>query len=321
MYSQCQIATLTSRFPCPMRPLVLAPAILLLLAACTAAPKPYTEIRLPKNELENFGYQGQEETFAHSNFLAKHGAELPAHVLKELQNSAESTTGSGRTYAEYETAQLRFCQELVSPCPEYSMCRYCQVFGSGGSTLVAASTAAIGPNNVLLSKYNSQWSVFQGKEKLFSAPMAYGPDGVIQSIQIFEGKPAVAFTRTVRPSKSEDQPMPEMAPDIFYDGAFFNAKYGVYGSHGVFSYKGKIGFIGQKDQTEYVSDNGEKYFKQYVYFDGKPVSPAFDAIRTESCCDMPSTRLRVFDNGALVFVGERDHYGILTEIDLNASTP
>lgn len=299
-----------------MRPLIPTVFILLLLAACTSAPKPYTEIRLPTKDPEGF-YDGQDEAFAHSNFLAKRGTELPKHVLEERPNSAESMTGSGRTYAEYEAAQLHFCQELVSPCPEDSMCRYCQVFGSGSSTFVAASTATIDPNHPFPSKYNSEWSFYDGKKKLFSSPMAYEPEGTIQRVEIIDGKPAITFIRTLR-YISEDI-YPEMTTDTFYDGAFFNAKYGVYGSHDVFSYQGKIGFIGQKDQTEYVSDNGEKYYKQYVYFDGKPVSPAFDAIRTESCCSMPSTSLHVFDNGALVFVGERDHYGILTEIDLNAS--
>ncbi|MEI8230175.1 MAG: hypothetical protein WCG83_03475 [Candidatus Peregrinibacteria bacterium] len=278
----------------------------LTLAACTSAPKPYTEILLSKNP--EFSYLGQDEAFAHANLLAKRGRELPTDVYGWMTTDSIQAHISTKLFSAAETqASLDTYCTSIAHCPaQSSLCPgMCQLFHSTGERIILAASVdrTKSSDDQLWYKYNSHWSVFDGEKELFSAPMSYGPDGVVHRVEIINEKPAVTFTRSIKPPVPGEV-QPTTTSDLFYDGVFFNQRYGMDGSHSIFTYRGKIGFVGTKDG------------KEFIYFDGKPVSPAFDAIRTESCCSMPSTQLRVFDNGALVFVGERDGYGILTEIDL-----
>ncbi|MEI8229940.1 MAG: DUF4952 domain-containing protein [Candidatus Peregrinibacteria bacterium] len=267
-----------------MKKLILLLA--LVFAACSSAPKPYTEIRLSKNP--EFTYQGQEEAFSGANLLVKQGKELPTNQLMPV--------------SELSDPNIRFCHRYVPLCTmKYATaCGQCSFFSSADHSFVAVNTGYDAP---ILTWKSYEWSFFVDGKKLFSVPMEYGSDGPIQRVDLAEGKPAVSFRRALELPAS-DKELPKTASDVFYNGTFFNERFGVDGSHAVFTYGKKIGFIGRKGG------------KEYVYFDGSPVSRAFDAIQTSACCAAPMTELRVFDNGALVFVGERDGYGVLTEIDL-----
>lgn len=273
-----------------MKKLILL--LTLTLAACSAAPKPYTEIQLRKDP--EFTYVGQEEAFSGANLLARHGRELASNQLMPKN--------------ELSDADVRFCHRYVPLCTvKYATaCAQCAFFSSADHTFVAVDTGYGSPpdadGNYGWPYY--EWTFLEDGKKVFTVPMEYGSDGPIQRVEIVDRKPAVSFRRAVALPASNKE-ISKTTSDVFYNGVFFNEHFGVDGSHAVFTYGGKIGFIGMK--------NG----KEFVYFDGKPVSKAFDVIRTSACCAAPMTELRVFDNGAFVFVGERDHYSILTEIDLN----
>ena len=278
-----------------MKKLILILA--LTLTACTTSPKPYTEVRLSKaDEIASVEKHGvYEETFSGANLLAKQGKELPSNQVREWQKT------------DLKLSTLRqerdFCHQYIPRCTTNdSWVCICEVYDDT-KRFVAAFDGDFSYRDI--TQY--QFSFYEGKRKLFSAPMEFGSDGPIQRVDLVEGKPAVSFRRALELPAS-DKELPKTTFDVFYNGTFFDEHFGVDGSHAVFTYRGKIGFIGRKGG------------KEYVYFDGKPVSKAFNVIRTSACCAAPMTELHVFDNGALVFVGERKGYGILTEIDLNTAT-
>lgn len=262
----------------------------------------YTEIRLKK--LTDFVYEGEKEAYARAPLLAKQGSELPSNRINETLTIIPQNVG--------------FCHQYIPECRimqpprgyerevfTSSACSMCSFYALSGHTLSVVNTR-YGNNMNTLSLSSYMWTIYEDQKKLISAPMEYGTDGPIESVEVVAGKPAVTFLRVLEPSHSLNE-LPRTSIDVFYDGQFFNEKYGVEGSRSAFSFDGKIGFIGKLKG------------KSYIFFDGVPVSRAFDTIRTVACCAAPSTTLRLFDNGALVFVGERDGYGVLTEIDLKAT--
>lgn len=93
--------------------------------------------------------------------------------------------------------------------------------------------------------------------------------------------------------------------DIYYDTGFLTDQFAVDEVKYIFMYKEKIGFVGRED------------LKEYIFYDGKKVSEAFDTITTESCCTEPRPIIEIYDNGAFVFVGKRGQELYFTEVDLN----
>lgn len=281
-----------------MRSLVLALLLSCSLSACAEVLKPYTEIQL--QSLQDFEYAGEQEAFSGANLLAKYGREISMNRLDEVYPLTE--------------AHVRFCHQFFPECRMMPRlpgqaheetftthaCGLCISYSSSGHTLSAVYTG-YGKSMNALSDY--EWTLYEDGKKLFSAPMEYGSDGPIRSVDMVNGKLAVSFRRVVDLPASA-QEIAKNTSDVYYDGEFFNERYGVEASHDAFSYNGKIGFIAALQG------------KEYVVYDGVPVSKSFDAIRTKACCATPASRLRLFDNGAFVFVGERNGYAVLTEIDL-----
>ena len=205
----------------------------LTLTACSSVPQPYSEIQLPiiKPGSNMYGsniYEEVDKTLAPKNWLSRKGTELPIDVLQQSVNPSTS---------------LQFCQQYVSVCPENSLCQYCQIFKGNGHTFVGASSGALNTIDGLANKYNSTWSFFDGKTKLFSTHMSDYADGAIDRVEIVNGKPAITFSRPKRhlPTNVDS----DITSDVFYDGMFFNEHFHVDASHEVFLYKGKIGFIGE----------------------------------------------------------------------------
>lgn len=152
-----------------------------------------------------------------------------------------------------------------------------------------------------------QWAVYANKKLLFIAPMYFAADGPVLERRIVAGKPAVTFRRDLRVGTIDEAPaLADVPIDTFYDGAFLSDRYWIEGSHGLFAYKNILGFVGKQEG------------KEYVFFNGKPVTPAFDAIRTFSCCTVPHTDLRVYGDGMLYFSGERGEHVYRGEVDLDA---
>ncbi len=153
----------------------------------------------------------------------------------------------------------------------------------------------------------AQWTLFKNEQAIFSAPMNYSTEGPIVSFTVLEGHPAVTFQRDLRQGVLDDNgPKPgEVTQDTYYQGKMLNETYDLEASHGLFVFKGMIGFVGKREG------------KEFLFFNGKAVTKPFDAIRTESCCAVPHFPVEVHDNGAVVLVGERGDNAYLTEVDLN----
>ena len=93
--------------------------------------------------------------------------------------------------------------------------------------------------------------------------------------------------------------------NIFYEGRNINKEYSFKRSRYLFSYKGKIGFIIEEENQD------------YLYFNGKKISSGFDVIRSYSHEDPSPPLLKIFDNGALLFGARKGKDNYIGEIDLN----
>ncbi len=258
------------------------PLVSLFLCACTAfvgvnARPGYSETRIAAVAESEVFYRGDEE----------------------------STDRTSRKLVVYENAKPEsFSGIRHDSCEEVGFADGpCEVFRAGRHEII---------NGIMTSQADLSapeiWSVYVNKRLLFSAPMYFGAEGPVLQRRIVAGKPAVTFRRDLRGTVTQDAPSPSDIPlDTFYDGSFLSDRYWIEGSHGLFSYKGIIGFVGKQDG------------KEYVFYNGVPVTEAFDAIRTHSCCMVPRTDLRVYDDGSLYFAGERGKYVYHTKVDLNAS--
>lgn len=138
---------------------------------------------------------------------------------------------------------------------------------------------------------------------LFEAPMNYGAEGPIIDFRLVNELPAFTYRAGTYDNSTEN---------IFYNGETMNEKYGLSGSHFLFSYKDKLGFVTQKDG------------KEYIFFNSKIVSEGYDQIPTSSCCMTLPEVFKLYDNGALVFraVNNKDDSGLfhdywVVEVDLN----
>ena len=122
----------------------------------------------------------------------------------------------------------------------------------------------------------------------------------IEDIRIVNNKLAFTFVQNCDPNNSH-----QLAQrNIYYNGETFNEKYGVQGTHYLFAYQEKLGFVIK------IND------KEYIFFNNKIVSPAYDKILTYGCCTNPHY-LEVFKNGKLDFMAVKEEKDYLVEIDLN----
>lgn len=155
------------------------------------------------------------------------------------------------------------------------------------------------------------YEITENGKLLFSHEMCYGADGPIIDIRLVDDKPAVTFREkcpyglNIIAGENAD-PKDTVVINIFYDGKTMNESYGQESSHFLFSYNNKIGFVTRL--------NG----KEYLFYDGKIASEAYDEIITSMCCDTIRPIFKVYDNGILLFRALRGEKYLMAEVDLNA---
>lgn len=94
--------------------------------------------------------------------------------------------------------------------------------------------------------------------------------------------------------------------NIYFRGQRFNETYNVSSSRRLFIYQNQIGFIGNRNNQE------------FVFLNGQPISVAYNRIIDEACCAAPRY-WQLYDNGALMFMATSDlvNETYIVEIDLN----
>lgn len=94
--------------------------------------------------------------------------------------------------------------------------------------------------------------------------------------------------------------------NIYFRNQRFNETYSVSSSRRLFIHQNQIGFIGSRNNQE------------FVFLNGQPISIAYNRIIDEACCAAPRY-WQLYDNGALVFMATSDVIDktYLVEIDLN----
>lgn len=158
-------------------------------------------------------------------------------------------------------------------------------------------------NRVKTDTIAEEYAITKNGKEIYRSKMCYGAEGPIQDVRNIDGK--VAFTFVEGSCNYDGKAETQSRMNIFYDGKTINDVYGVNESHFLFSYKGKLGFVTKIEG------------KEYIYFNGKKASSAFDSIPTHQCCDSPESILKVYDNGAFLFRGSIDKDYYLEEVDLN----
>jgi hypothetical protein len=132
--------------------------------------------------------------------------------------------------------------------------------------------------------------------------MGYGAESVIEEASIVLNSPAFTF---YKPIDLQNNISTAANTNKWHNGETMNEKYGVDSSSFLFSYKDKVGFVGEKD--------GKKFF----FFNGQKVSGDFDEIRTHSCCARQAYPVELDQNGILFFLGKRGGKYFFTEVNLN----
>ncbi len=261
-----------------------APLLFFLLTACAASAvlpdvPGYSERRIAAVAESEVRYEGDEE----------HGE----YGARRLATHAEARA------EEFGGMRHESCEKVGLPAGGS-----CEVFRSGWHEIMNGRLDS--PSD---DPFRDVWTVFVNKKPVFTERMYVAADGPVLERRVVQNKAAVTFRRDLRETIGEETPASEEIPvDTWYDGSFLNDRYGVDGSHGAFAYRGVLGFVGRKGDSE------------YVLFNGRPITPAFDAIRTSSCCMVPHTDIRVYDDGMLFFAGERGKDVYLGEVDLDAFT-
>jgi len=146
---------------------------------------------------------------------------------------------------------------------------------------------------------NQAYSIKKDGEEIFSSPMCFGANGPISEARLINNSLSFTFL---------EGSCEETKSNIFYKGKTINASSGAEASHFLFSYKDKLGFV--------EKSNGQ----EYVYFDNRKISKPFDLITTTGCCGIP-WYFKVYENGSLLFLGQRDADYYLTEVNLNKFLP
>ncbi len=98
--------------------------------------------------------------------------------------------------------------------------------------------------------------------------------------------------------------------NIWYNGETLNEAHSIEGSSHLFSYEDKLGFVAENDGND------------FIYFNGQQVSEDFEVIQTHEremgpSSDLLNYPLEVYENGILVFVGQREGVYYVVEVDLD----
>lgn len=131
---------------------------------------------------------------------------------------------------------------------------------------------------------------------LFEDRMNYGADGPILDWRIVEGKPAFTYRKNCDDLSCTNE--------IFYNGKFMGKEHNVQNPRYLFGYNGKIGFVA-RDQE------GDR-----IFFDGAFITEPFDTIHTHNCCSIQQLLPIVYENGVLLFYGNREEKSYLAEVEL-----
>lgn len=140
----------------------------------------------------------------------------------------------------------------------------------------------------------SIYSVFKNDELLFVAAMEYGSDGPVLDWRVVDGMPALTY-RTGCDQNCDSE--------IFFGGPV-SKTWNVTNPRYLFSYDGKVGFVAEDGGVD------------AIFFDGKFVTPGFDAIWTHNCCSSMEILPTVYENGTLLFHARRDGVMYLVETQL-----
>lgn len=151
-------------------------------------------------------------------------------------------------------------------------------------------------------KDDEQYTIYKNDEALFTAQMSFSPIGVTEEAVMALDSPAFTFNSNEFLKNGNEV---NDTRDIFYKGETLNKKYDLQGASHLFSYKDKIGLVGEKES------------KTSLYFNGKKVSQDFDKITTIACCMSFAYPIEVDENGILFFMAERDEKLYFVEVDLN----
>ncbi|HAZ28223.1 MAG TPA: hypothetical protein DCY48_00375 [Candidatus Magasanikbacteria bacterium] len=149
---------------------------------------------------------------------------------------------------------------------------------------------------------NDEYTIFQNEKEIFSHPMYFGAESVIEEGAMVSGSPAFTFY-DLKGWENENRPI--VRRNIWHNGETLNERYGVDGSSYLFSFKEKIGFVAEKDE------------KTFFFFNGQKISEDFDEIRTHGCCTIFPYPISLDDSGILSFLARRQKSYFWVEINLN----
>lgn len=149
------------------------------------------------------------------------------------------------------------------------------------------------------------YSIYKNDKEIFSHKMYFGAESVIEDASIVLNSPAFTFYN-LKEWKNENTPV--VTRNIWHNNETINEKYAMEGSSHLFSYKDKLGFVGEKDG------------KTFLIFNGQKISKDFDEIRTNNCCAVTAYPIDVDENGILFFLAKRGEKYFFGEIRLNGAT-
>jgi len=151
-------------------------------------------------------------------------------------------------------------------------------------------------------KGDNNYSIFKNGKEIFSHKMYFGAESVVEDASIILNSPAFTFYDL---KEWKDENNPAVRRNIWFNNETVNEKYSVEASSHLFSYKDKVGFVGEKDG------------KNFLFFNGQKISQDFDEIRTNSCCAIFAYPIELDEDGILFFLAKRGEKYFFVEINLN----
>ncbi|MFH1029999.1 MAG: hypothetical protein V1770_01940 [bacterium] len=151
-------------------------------------------------------------------------------------------------------------------------------------------------------KGDDDYSIFKNDKEIFSHKMLFGAESVIEDASMAKNLPAFTFY-DLKEWKDENTPI--VNRNIWHNNETINEKFSVEASSHLFTYKDKVGFVGEKD--------GEKF----LFFNNQKISQDFDEVRTNSCCAIFAYPIELDENGILFFLAKRGKKYFFVEINLN----
>jgi hypothetical protein len=228
------------------------------------------------------------------NIYEKQTTSFPGYQEFKLKKQIEFTVDQEmKTLNNYEELQGQTSEELISPTYQYTYGDP-SVFGGSYSYQNKKYFTKNGSGEGTVKIYDAKTN----KVLLNTDLCSTGSREAITKVREVQNSVSIDFLQNC------DQEKMTAVENIFYQGKTINEQYRVKGSKELFIYKNKIGFI--------EIDNK----KEYIYFNNKRISLAFDAINNHACCAMPAY-FKLYQNGALQFLAQKEKENYIIEIDLN----